>query len=476
VSTTHLERRSFVVRYLTLFGGEALSKVCVFVAFAYLARAFGPHKFGLIELALSVTVFCALGAESGLGSYGARMVEQSPAELPRLIPRIIVLRAILSLPAYALILALSERYGLPGIGLLAIYGVLVLLTPLFTQWVFQGLRQMQWVASGSALRYGLFSVLVLTFVRPHTDVRIVALAEVAGATALVIWNAVLLKRIVKIRLDWRGSFSGAFKLLRETWFLGASDLTWAVMWYSPTLIVGWTNWWGRTEQVAWLAASVRVVMALHTFVWLYFFNLIPNLSKELHDSVQGWRMLVHRSLSTSIWIPCLIALTGTLLAPMIVAFVYGAGYEQAVVPLQIVIWMIPVVWLSGHFRFSLIAAGHQHLEFAASAMAGTTTAVLAFVGIHWWGVEGAAAALLTGGIVSAVASGWFMYRVIGPIRVTIAATPMALCLIALLIEVIVSALVNPIAGAVAALLFYGGFAARQWNFTRLRLAWEGRLE
>ena len=55
----------------------------------------------------------------------------------------------LGIPAYLVILFVSERFGLPGVGILAIYGVLVLLTPFFTQWVFQGLRQMQWVATAS---------------------------------------------------------------------------------------------------------------------------------------------------------------------------------------------------------------------------------------------------------------------------------------------------------------------------------------
>ena len=36
-----LKRHSFVVRYLTLFGGEGFSKLCAFGAFAYLARMLG---------------------------------------------------------------------------------------------------------------------------------------------------------------------------------------------------------------------------------------------------------------------------------------------------------------------------------------------------------------------------------------------------------------------------------------------------
>ena len=165
-----LHRRSFVIRYLTLLGGEAFSKLCVMGTFAYLARVLGPHQFGMIELALSITVFFVLGAESGVGSYGARIIEASPEQAPALVPRVMVLRAMLGLPAYIIILGISARYGVANLGILAIYGLMVLLTPFFTQWVFQGLRQMQWVAGGSLLRYTVFAAMTLLLVRRPSDI------------------------------------------------------------------------------------------------------------------------------------------------------------------------------------------------------------------------------------------------------------------------------------------------------------------
>jgi O-antigen/teichoic acid export membrane protein len=356
-----LKRQSFVVRYLTLFGGEGFSKVCAFGAFAYLARTLGPRNFGTVELALSVTVFFVLGTESGLGSYGARLIERSPERAAALIPQIAVLRLMLGIPAYLTILFISERYGMPGIGILAVYGLLVLLTPFFTQWVFQGLRQMQWVAAASALRYGIFAWLVLLTIRKGSDTRLVAAAEVCGALAVAAFNAYIVGRVLRIRPVWRGAVTGALGLFKDTWFLGASDLAWAAMWYSPSVMIGWVNM-ARIYEVAWMAAAVRIVMALHTFVWLYFFNMIPNLSREIHEGLAGWRNLLARSMSSSTWAACLLALAGTFFAPIIIETVYGSTYVAAVLPFQIAIWMIPVAWFSGHFRFSLIASGHQRLE------------------------------------------------------------------------------------------------------------------
>jgi O-antigen/teichoic acid export membrane protein len=439
-----------------------------------MARVLGPHDFGIIELALSVTVFFVLGAETGLGSYGARIVETTPSRAPQLVPRVMILRAMLGVPAYLLILALSARYGMAGVGILAIYGLIVLLTPFFTQWVFQGLRQMQWIAFGSALRYGTFSALVFLLVRPGADTRLVALAEVSGALVLAIFNTVLLVRVLRIRLDWRGAWRGAIDLFRDAWFLGASDLAWAAMWYSPTIMIGWMAI-ARPEHVAWIAASVRIVIALHAFVWLYFFNMVPNLSRELHHGVDSWRDLVHRSMSVSLWPPCLVALGGTLLAPIIVRTVYGAQYDDAVLPFQIAIWMIPVAWMSGHFRFSLIANGQQHLEFGASVAGALSTILLSFVGIWLRGAPGAAAALLLGGVINGLVAGVAAWRAIGPVRLGAAAAPVITCLGALVTGWVVTDFTTQLVGGIVACVLYAAVAAARWDLTRLRHAWEGRL-
>ena len=143
-------------------------------------------------------------------------------------------------------------------------------------------------------------------------------------------------------------------------------------------------------------------------------------------------------------------------------------------PFQIVICMIPVAWLSGHFRFTLIVSGHQRLEFLASALAGVTTLVLALAGASRYGAPGAAAALLIGGVINAIAAGIAMRRVVGAVRLSPAAPALIACLASLLAGFTASWLAGRMSGAVLACLLYAGVAASQWDFAGLRRAWEGR--
>jgi PST family polysaccharide transporter len=455
-----VQTRGFLGRYLTLFGGEVVGKLCVLGAFAFLAHVLTPSDYGTVELALFVTVFFVLGVESGMGLYGARVVAANPERAPRLIPQVMLLRAILGLPAYILVLAVASHYRTAGLGILAVNGLAVLLTPFLTQWVFQGLRQMQWVAAGSALRNLVFVALILLLVRAGSDLRLVAAAEVAGIAALAMFNTWILHRRLQLRLDWRELVSGTRRLFGDVWYMGLSDFTWACLWYSPALIVGWLGD-GRSEQVAWIAVAVRIVMALHTFVWLYFFNLLPDLARELSSGLEAWRSLVQRSLSTSMWPACLIAVGGTLIAPWLVPFIYGQSYEAAILPLQISVWMIPIAWFSGHFRFSLIAAGQQRWEFAASAMTAVVTVIAAYGLGKGLGAVGAAEALVAGGVVNTAIAVIFAARQIGtvgilaPIRAVVASS-----LVSLAIGFGVTSVAGPVAGATAGCLALTGLALR----------------
>jgi len=460
----------FSKRYLTLFAGEVLSKLCVFAAFAYLARVLGPSGFGLIELALSITLFFVMAVDGGLGSYGARVVSARPDEAPRLLAQITAIRAIAAVIAYVPILLGSLFYGMPGAGMLAVYGLVVFVVPLFNQWLFQCFRAMHLVATGTALRNVVFALVVFALVRRGADLRLVALAEVAGAAALAVFTTVSLRRVLHISPDPRGLSSGAMRMLRQSWPLGASEVTWAALWYSPGIVLGALS---TNEQLAWLASPLRIVLALHTFVWLYFFNLLPALSRALVNGDDEWRSLTRRSLRTSMWVAGLVALTGTLFAPVIVQTVYGADYAAAARPLQIVIWMIPLAWFSGHFRYSLIAAGEQRWEFGALAVTVAVTVTCTWLTAPSLGAVGAAIGLVLGGAINGLLAWLAVASRVGTFdAVTPAAGSIVACLACVAIGFALGAAAGSLTGAVVAMLVYLVTAARRdTEIIRLARVW-----
>jgi O-antigen/teichoic acid export membrane protein len=408
-------------------------------------------------------VFFVLGVESGMGLYGARVVAAEPERVPQLVPQVMLLRAALGVPAFVVIMSVATHYRLAGLGILAINGIAVLVTPFLTQWVFQGFRQMHWVAGGAAARNFTFVALVFVLVRPGSDIRLVAVAEVCGILVLALVNAYFLHSRLRVRLDVTDLAAGTRRLFGDVWFMGLSDLMWACLWYSPALAVGWAGT-GGTEQVAWVAAALRLVLAVQVFVFLYFFNLLPNLAAELAVGLDGWRHLVKRSIATALWPACLIAIGGTLFAPVMIPAVYGAAYQAAVLPFQIAIWMIPLAWFNGHFRFSLIAAGQQWSEFLVSVATAVVTVGAAVFLSHHHGSAGAASALVLGGAVNTVLAAVASHRGIGPIPILTTAGPAVLAtVVSLLLGAGTIAVAGVWAGTIAGCLLFVIIASRQDN-------------
>jgi O-antigen/teichoic acid export membrane protein len=402
-----------------------------------------------------------LGAESGMGSYGARLVAAHPERLPSLVSSVILLRVLYGLPIYLMVLAVAWQYRVAGLSILAINGLSVLLAPLYLQWVFQGLRQMQWVATGAVLRNLAFIVVIVLLVRPGSDIRLVAAAEITGAAVLAGYNVYILFRRLKVVPAWAGVWADTRDLFRNVWYLGLGDLAWAGLWYGPTIIVGWIAI-AASEQVAWIAAAVRIVVALHTFVWLYFFNLLPNLAREWAAGPEAWRHMVERSLRLSMWPACLVAVGGTLAAPIGIPLVYRPEYAAAVVPFQIVIWMIPVMWFSGHFRFSLLATGHQRWDFGASAIAALTVAPTAWALASAYGSRGAAAAMLLGAVVNAAVALWASARHNGVVNLGATTGPaIGATALALASGLAASSLAGSVAGTLVGVAIFGLIGLRQ---------------
>lgn len=69
------------VNFIIFSGGEAISKLLMFVSFAYLARVLGPEGFGIIELALAITLIFSQIVTFGTTKYGSVEVAKDKSQV-----------------------------------------------------------------------------------------------------------------------------------------------------------------------------------------------------------------------------------------------------------------------------------------------------------------------------------------------------------------------------------------------------------
>ncbi len=379
-------QRRTLLDFILLSGGEGLSKVAGFVAFAYLARTLTSDDYGAVELAASFAVFFSLMVDFGLGTIGARETSQARERVHDFATWIPSARLLLSLIALPVMAVLPILMGQPErtTHLVWLFAVSMLFLTWNQRWLFQGLEQMRVVAGAQLLRMVVFAALVLVAVQSQDDLLTVGIIE---ATAVGLMAAYFLghqlKRKIPIRLAWPKA--ELTKLYKDASSVGLGQMVWAFNQQTPIFIIATF----MASELAWFGSANRIFVSLSTFSMLYHFNLFPTFSRLLRESKEAYFETVQSSFRFSIWGSSVIALGLTVVATDVCALVFGDDFAASGPALAVMIWSLPITLASGHPRWSLIAAGKQRYVLVSQICGAVSTAALGFVLIPRYGALGA---------------------------------------------------------------------------------------
>jgi O-antigen/teichoic acid export membrane protein len=379
--------------FISLAGAEALSKLVTFAAFAYLARVLGPAGFGHIEWAGAILMCASLIVDQGFSAYGAREIAKDPERTGTLVSEVVSLRFLLAAAGYSAIaiFAFSVVDDKSVRELLLVYGLSLWLLPLLLQWVFQGHDRMTTAALTQAVRQFVFAAGIFAFVRSTENLLLVGVAEIAGVASAAAFSIWMYRRYFGAERLIRPIISG--RLLREGVPIGISQMFWVVKMFGATLIVGLL---GSAEETGYFAGAMRILVALHTFVFLYYFNLLPSLSRGWAEGPEKFGRLVASSMRIVLFVSVPATIVWIFAAPAAMTVAYGTDFSRGAGALQWFAGVCLAAAISGHYRFGLIAAGLQTKEMWISALGAVLAAILIPIGYWNGGITGAAAAMCIG--------------------------------------------------------------------------------
>ncbi len=395
-----------VSNLLFLMGGEAISKLLTLAAIAFMARIAGPVGFGYLEFAASLVLVVGLLLHQGFGLYGAREIARDPSSTGRLVAEITSIRFVLALLAYGglyLLVRLMDRP--PALErLILLYGLSLLVMPWMLQWVFQGHERMRAVAALQIARQVVFAGVVFLFLRDPDALWPAAIGEITGVASVA---------IISFWLYWR-HFGGAIppparvsmRVARAGAVIGLSRIFWSTRIFGATVVVGLI---AAEQDVGFFGAAMRLLVGLYVFVWLYYINLLPSLSRACHGTTGGASLqrLVDRSMHAVGWLGVSAGALGVLLSPLAIRLAYGGEFAPAAPALQFLALVCVLAAIHGHYRFALIAANRERDEMLTSALGTLVSLPLIPVGYFTLGVSGAALALV-GGEVAIWISSWVL--------------------------------------------------------------------
>ena len=386
----HLPR--LATNYAILSGTELISKLLSAIAFAYLARVLGPLNYGYLEFTLAIIFFFTLLVDCGLSSIGAREFAKDREALAKLFIHISATRSLLSVLAFFILVAIAIFIPLASSvkWLIFLYSLTMFLLPWLIQWVFQGQDMMSYVALASFFRWTLFTAGVFLFVHKPAQAWMVPMIEGFAILSIAVFLLWALSHTFGLP-HHPITLAYALSIFRKALPIGASEFVWAIKVYFATILLGLLI---GGAVLGWYTAAHRVIIALHSFVWLYFYNFLPSIARASQQPLEFIKRLMRISLQTTAWVVILIAALGTAYAEFGITLLYGAQFAASAAAFQVLIWAIPLTMFSGHYRYMLIGFDKQKLEFFSALIGAAANILINLLLIPRYGLLGAAWAFI----------------------------------------------------------------------------------
>jgi O-antigen/teichoic acid export membrane protein len=327
-------------------------------------RQLGAESYGqYAAVAAFGTMFLFIG-DLGLSPYLVREVARArndpdgAARIDRLFGNVLVLRLLLSAIGCALMLLVAWLSGRPWImiGAMALNAAGMILYG--AQGAFEALLggferldisavakvvyQLTFVTFGAAALYwgwGYYGLIYATLL------AVVVLTYVCGRNALRLG---VRPQRVDVRA-WLG-------LLRASLPFGVIGFTLGLSYKFDSVLL---NVFRSDAETGYYNAAYSLVFSTVMLSNLINTSLYPSLTRQAASEPQQLPQIYERALRYLLLLALPIAVGAWALADKIVPFLFGAGYLPAIPALQIVIWVVPLMFLSEFLGYVVLVAGRE---------------------------------------------------------------------------------------------------------------------
>ena len=322
-------------------------KLVAFVYFALIARIVGVENTGVYFLALSITTMVGVLADFGLTPVLIREVAKHPKKQQSLLSSVIGLKLGLSILAAAVVVALSFALGYDSTTRLLMYAaiaVMVLDTFHLTFYgMFRGRHDLRFESLGIVVGQLVTLAVGLSTLIIAPNLLFLILALLAGS----LWNTLYAgyqlhkARIRPFLPSWDGST--AKKLLKIALPFALAAIF--VKIYSTVDSILLEQYLG-SEAVGFYSIAYKLTYAFQFLPMAFMAALYPTFSSLIKA---GKREELGRTFEQGLWYMALIAVPVTLgvasVADLVVPLIYGTNYLASVLPLQVLIFALLLIFL-----------------------------------------------------------------------------------------------------------------------------------
>lgn len=399
-----------------LLASQVIAKLSGFAGVILLARILEIADSGTLSLALAVTGIVSLFIELGLDQLSIREIARDHGVIDRYFSNAALVKLVLSLFAVAAtwsILRLTSIAADSGTIILiltiamipsSVYHLIIA--------VFMGTERMGFVALTNTLAEIIRLALIAFVLLSGYGLVAVAWTYVFSVTLVTIVAFIVL-RLVTDRLLARASFSMVRAMVRESipfMFLGL----FFVIYFKIDFVM--LAAFKDEETVGSYAAAYRLMESL-LFVPAAFMGAVyPTLSRIYVRGKDSVLQASRKTLRYMAMIGIPIGFGTTVLAERIIVFLFGEGYLESVLPLQVIIWAMVLIFLNCICPVGLNSVNRQKLSVVVTAVGVVVNIALNLVLIPPFGAVGTSIATTATEMVTTGLFLYFFARHIGHLR------------------------------------------------------------
>jgi O-antigen/teichoic acid export membrane protein len=362
--------RSVLRNSLLLFGFHVLTKLLAFVSFILLANYLGTQLFGTYNYAFALTALFIPLCDLGMDTYLMREVPRiSKDRLPKQVGAVLALKGALTFLVFVAISitgGILDSFGSERFYLVALAGLVTLLR---TYWTTFGslLRALNKVGYETGLlslaRAAEFLVIVGSI---WYDAGLLSLLSILGVVNLISVAAtyfVVRSRFTAPTLE--RDFEHMLMMLKGGLPFALTTIFTSIYFNFDTVLVA--KFIGD-DAAGIYRAAYNLILPLIMITAAVSGAVFPFVSQSFRTHKEDVARVLQRSATHLIMIALPIAVATTLLSNEIIHLLFEPSYAPAAVCLSILVWFIPIVYLTNLFGNSLGAMDQQHFVLRVTTL------------------------------------------------------------------------------------------------------------
>ena len=312
----------------------------------YTARYLGPEEFGIISLAVSLTSIFGVLTDLGLNTLIVREVARNKKLADKYVSNTLVIKLALAFLTFVFIILTTVLLNYSWEVRTVIY--IIMFSVIFTAFtsifnaIFQSYEKMEYQSVGTILNASLMLTGVLISWYFHLDILAFAFVYFISALLTLVYScmAYSLKFIrIKIDIDW----SFWRPTIKDSLPFAVTGIFSMIYYWIDSVILSQMV---GNEVVGWYNAAYRLILIFASLYAVYMLSIFPVLSGFYKTSHESIKIAFERSFKYMLIVNIPVAIFITFLANKIIILIFGMGYVQSIIALQVLIWSIIFMFIN----------------------------------------------------------------------------------------------------------------------------------